>query len=182
MALPLRSNPPMSGRLPFHPAGAPPAAAPNPGPPGGLRLEVPADPAALAEVRRAVEAYAAQAGFDPKAVGDVGLCVNEAMANVIRHAYRGAGARPILITADYLPPAGGRAGGPADCEPARLRVTIRDWGSGLNPSSLPAREHDPCTPGGLGLICLRQLMDSVEFTPQPDGMLLTMTKNKSSKC
>jgi len=50
--------------------------------------------------------------------------------------------------------------------------------SDLNPSSLPARERDPCTPGGLGMVCLRQLMDSAEFTPQPDGMLLTMTKKR----
>jgi serine/threonine-protein kinase RsbW len=149
----------------------------NPGRPAGLRLEVPSDPAVLADVRRAVEGYAAQAGFDPKAVADVGLCVNEAMANIIRHAYRGAGSRPILITVDHRPPAGSSAGGP-NCEPARLTVTIRDWGSGINPSSLPARDHDPCTPGGLGMICLRQLMDSAEFTPQPDGMLLTMTKTK----
>lgn len=149
----------------------------------GLRLEVPSDPAVLAGVRRAVEAYTGQAGFDAKAVGDVGLCVNEAMANIIRHAYRGAGSRPILITADFLAaPAAGNRSDRTDYGPARLTVTIRDWGNGFNPSSLPARDRDPCTPGGLGLICLRQLMDSVEFTPQPDGMLLTMTKNKSSKC
>src|SRR5947208_16789380 len=67
----------------------------------GLLLEVPSDPAALAGVRRAVEAFAARAGFDSKAVGEIGLCVNEAMANVIRHAYRGTGSRPIQVTADY---------------------------------------------------------------------------------
>jgi serine/threonine-protein kinase RsbW len=152
----------------------------------GLRLEVPSDPAALAGVRRSIEAYATQAGFDAKAVADVGLCVNEAMANIIRHAYRGAVSRPILITADLLPAAAAAAAGTrtdrADCGPARLTVTIRDWGNGFNPSSLPARDRDPCTPGGLGLICLRQLMDTAVFTPQPDGMLLTMTKNKASKC
>jgi serine/threonine-protein kinase RsbW len=146
----------------------------------GLRLEVPSDPAVVAGVRREVEAYANKAGFDARAVEDVGLCVNEAMANIIRHAYRGAASRPILITADLLPAAAaaGTRSDRADCGPVRLTVTIRDWGNGFNPSSLPAREHDPCTPGGLGLICLRQLMDTAEFTPQPDGMLLTMTKTK----
>ena len=33
------------------------------------------------------------------AVGDVGLCVNEALANVMRHAYGGATDRPIVIRA-----------------------------------------------------------------------------------
>src|SRR3954471_6657412 len=108
------------------------SATPAPGRPAGLHLEVPSDPAALAGVRRAVEAFVARAGVDGKAVADVGLCVNEAMANVIRHAYRGTASRPIRVTADYGPTIERRAGGP-DCEPARLTVTIRDWGSGFNP-------------------------------------------------
>src|SRR2546423_1413225 len=88
-----RERPPVKGGV-----SAPPKA---PGRSRGLRLEVPSDPAARAGVRRAVGAFAAGAGFDSKAVGEVGLCVNEAMANVIRHAYRGTGSRPIRVTADY---------------------------------------------------------------------------------
>jgi len=33
-------------------------------------------------------------------------------------------------------------------------------------------------PGGLGMVCLRQLLDEVVFTPQPDGMLLTMVRKR----
>jgi anti-sigma regulatory factor (Ser/Thr protein kinase) len=172
----------MADRAPTNPAGRGIQV------PAPLRLEVTSDPAALAGVRRTVEAFARSAGFGSRATGDIGLCVNEALANVIRHAYRGRVDGPIVVTADCREGTGcsdggdgageHTGGGGADCGGPRLRVTIRDWGSGMNPSALLGREPDPQTPGGLGLVCLRQLMDSVEFAPQPDGMLLTMTKKK----
>ena len=137
--------------------------------PDRLVLNVTSDPANLAPVRRACEAFCRTHGLDDTATADVGLCVNEAMANVTRHAYGGATDRPVVVTAEPLAePAGNAAAG--------VRVTIRDWGSGVNPLSLPPRQRDPLQPGGLGLICLRQLVDVARFEPQPDGMLLVMEK------
>ena len=127
------------------------------------------DPANLAPVRRACEEFAARCGLGERAVGEVGLCVNEAMANVTRHAYRGAADRPVRVELDRL-------GGDCCCG---LRIALRDWGSGVDPSKLPPKDPDPMRPGGLGMICLGQLMDEVHFRPQPDGgMLLTMVKKK----
>jgi anti-sigma regulatory factor (Ser/Thr protein kinase) len=97
--------------------------------------------------------------------------VNEALANVIRHAYEGADGKPIRVLVEYC--AAEKDG------PGELRVTIRDWGNGVNPVELPAKPQDPLRPGGLGLVCLGKLMDDVAFAPQPDGgMLLTMVKRK----
>jgi anti-sigma regulatory factor (Ser/Thr protein kinase) len=137
--------------------------------PGGrLVLNVTSDPANLAPVRRACEAFCKSHGLSDAAVADVGLCVNEAMANVTRHAYGGAEDRPVTVTAEPL--TGGASG---------VKITIRDWGIGVNPLALPQRERDPMTPGGLGLVCLRQLVDEARFDPQPDGgMLLTIVKKK----
>ena len=102
-------------------------------------------------------------GLSAEGAADVGLAVNEAVANVIRHAYGGATDRPIVVR--------------GECEPTGgVRVTIRDWGTGVNPLAQPPRQRDPMEPGGLGLVCLRQLLDDVRFEPQPDGMLLTMEK------
>ena len=136
--------------------------------PAGIRLEVDSDPARLGEVRKEIEAFAAAAGFTERAVADLGLSVNEAMANVIRHAYSGAPDRPIVVTADL-----------DNCDTVQMRVKIRDWGNGVNPLDRPPPPFDPTRPGGLGLVCLKQLMDEVVFSPQPDGMLLTMMKRKS---
>jgi serine/threonine-protein kinase RsbW len=130
-----------------------------------LELNIQSHPANLAEARRAVEAFAGKYGFDEAATGDIGLVVNEALANVIRHAYRGVTDRPIIIRAEA-----------AD---DTLKISIRDWGNGVNPQDQPPREHDPLTPGGVGMICLRRLMDEVVFTRQPDGMLLSMTRRKN---
>ncbi len=136
-----------------------------------LVLNVTSDPANLAPVRRACEEFCARHGLDEAAVADVGLCVNEAMANVTRHAYGGATDKPVVVTVEAL--------GANHSEGVRL--TVRDWGTGVNPLSLPPKQRDPLQPGGLGLICLRQLVDEARFEPQPGGgMLLTMEKKK--KC
>ncbi len=127
-----------------------------------IALNVTSDPANLAAVRLAFEKFAEQCGFDAKSVGDIGLCINEAMANVTRHAYSGATDRPISLS--------GR------CSNSELRISIRDWGSGVNPLSLTTSRRDPTEPGGLGLICLRSLMDAVNYEPQADGMRLTLVK------
>lgn len=129
-----------------------------------LKLRIDSDPAKVASVRHEVEAYCQRIGLDDKACCNMGLCVNEALANVICHAYHGEAGRPIEVGLDV--------------KDGRLTITIRDWGSGENPIAKLNHKHDPMTPGGLGMVCLRQLMDEVVFTPQPDGMLLTM----SSRC
>ena len=124
------------------------------------------DPAEIADVRRAVESLAQSFGLDEKAVAEVGLCVNEALANVMRHAYGGATDRPIVVS--------------GYCQDASLVVTIRDWGNGVNPATLPPKPFNPLEPGGLGLICLRRMMSQVSYVPQPQdgggGMLLVMKK------
>jgi anti-sigma regulatory factor (Ser/Thr protein kinase) len=129
-----------------------------------IRLKITSDPANLASVRQSVESLGAENGFGQKACEEIGLCVNEALANVIRHAYAGATDRPIELIAEV-------AGG-------SMHVAIRDWGNGVNPLDLPPRPHNPLEPGGLGLLCLQKMMNHVRFTPQPDGMLLHMTRKK----
>ena len=139
-------------------------------PAGGLTVSamvsfektVTSDPANLAPVRKDVEAFLAGAGIADAGIANVGLCLNEAMANIIRHAYRGAEDRPIKVGAAV--------------ENGRVTITLRDWGNGRDPSTC-CGNNDPLTPGGLGLNCLRRLMDEVTFTPQPDGMLLTLSCN-----
>ena len=128
-----------------------------------LRLNVTSDPAHLAPVRRAVEAFCAACGFVNASICEVGLCVNEAMANITSHAYEGATDRPVLIGAHF--------------DNNTLELTLRDWGSGCDPSQVPTK-RDPLAPGGLGMVCLRKLMDDVSYEPQPDGMLLTLRKRR----
>ena len=129
-----------------------------------LELKINSDPANLAPVRNDVEQLARSAGFDEKAVGEIGLVLNEAMANVIRHAYKNREDQPILVSAKQ--------------QGDELIIEVRDWGIGVDPTHRMPKHKDPNTPGGLGLICMRQLMDEVEFHPQNDGMLLIMKRRR----
>jgi serine/threonine-protein kinase RsbW len=132
----------------------------------GLEVTLPSDPTRIAGVRKAVEELGARGGLDARSVCEMGLCVNEALANVIRHAYHGAHDRPIRVG--------------ADCRNGELVVTIRDWGDGVNPAALPPRPYDPLEPGGLGLICMQKMMTEVRYVPQGDGMLLVLKKRTTN--
>lgn len=132
---------------------------------GALFVKTTSDTSQLAVVRRQVEAFCQDGGFDERAVGEIGLCVNEAMANIIRHAYRGRAGEPIEVTASITD--------------GTLNVSLRDWGEGQPPGTLPTEKLDPMKPGGLGLICLGRLMDQVTFTPQPAGMLLELIRHRT---
>ena len=93
--------------------------------PRSLHLKVPSDPANLRTVRVEVEQFCASLGIDRQACGDVGLCVNEAMANIIRHAYNDARDKPIEVRAECT-------------NGDELVVTLRDWGAAVDPAALPA--------------------------------------------
>lgn len=129
--------------------------------PAQLRLRITSDPANLPEVRRELEGFCASCGIADPARGEIVLCVNEALANVTRHAYSGATDRPVHLDVTY--------------DRALLRICIRDWGIGRVPDDCPVA-RDPLRPGGVGMVCLRKWMDSISFDPQPDGMLLTMER------
>ena len=129
--------------------------------PDSLQLRVLSDPAFLAPVRRSVEKFCAECGFDATSAGEIGLVLNEAMANVTRHAYGGASDKPVEVEVKF--------------DGASLKIEVRDWGSGRKPPSEP--RHDPLTPGGVGIVCLKKMLDEFEFVPMPDGMLLTMKRS-----
>lgn len=130
-----------------------------------LDLRFDSNPVNVAAVRKSIEQFCETAGLDAPAREEVGLVVNEALANVIRHAYAGATDQPIKVLVER--------------EGQGVRISIRDWGNGVDPSQIDVPDHDPLVPGGLGLLCLRRLMDELEYKPQSDGMLLEMTRTTS---
>ncbi len=129
-----------------------------------MEMRIDSDPAALAPVRKAVETFAIQSGLSENDAYDVGLCLNEALANVMRHAYSGRTDRPIVVSAEF--------------EADTLSVSVRDWGNGIDPSTLFHPTYNPHEPGGVGLICLSALLDRMIYSPQPDGMLATLVKRR----
>ena len=131
-----------------------------------LTINLSTDPTLLGSARTAIEKLCATHKFAAKCCEEIGLVVNEALANVMRHAYAGVKDGPIQIDVAVMD--------------GELTIKMRDWGKGVNPDELapsPA-SIDPMKPGGLGLVCMRQMMDSVVFEPQQDGMLLIMKRKR----
>lgn len=126
-----------------------------------LHLRVLSNTAYLAPVRHSIESFCTASGFDAKSTGEIGLCVNEAMANIFRHAYGGAKDLPVEISAEF--------------DGTSVSIRLRDWGTGFLPPDEP--KHDPQTPGGIGMVCLKKLLDECTFTKLPDGMALNMKRS-----
>ncbi len=129
-----------------------------------LELKILSDPATLGQVRLDIENFAIKAGLAQDCAGRVVLAVDEALTNIIRHAYEYAKDQPIeiLMTA-------------SDNE---LEITIRDYGQNVHPSAIRSRDLDDVRPGGLGVHIMHECMDSVDFSPaaQGGGTILKLTK------
>jgi anti-sigma regulatory factor (Ser/Thr protein kinase) len=138
-----------------------------------MELKMTSHPSILRPARLALEEFGRQAGLPGEQADDLGLVLNEALANVIRHAYGGATDKPIVVTFDRR----------VEGDKEEIVVEIRDWAKPVDPAKLPdtkpiapGADLDVIKPGGLGLICMRKHMDAVHFAPQADGTLLTMIK------
>jgi serine/threonine-protein kinase RsbW len=114
--------------------------------------------------------YAAQTGRElglaEEEIYQLQLAVDEACANVVRHAYDGQGGHlELTIQA-------------ADDE---IQVIVRDWGEPFDPQAVPP--PDTAAPleerplGGLGLYLMKQVMDRVDYQFNgTNGNTLIMTK------
>ena len=103
----------------------------------------------LGAMRAFVCGRAAAHGFDEKVQGRIGLAVDEALANIIKHTY---GMDP-----------GGRIRVGVGWAAGELAVHIRDWGPKQDPRRFASRDLAEVRPGGLGLHYMRETMDLVEF-------------------
>jgi anti-sigma regulatory factor (Ser/Thr protein kinase) len=132
-----------------------------------VKITVSSNPSHIAMVRSAVESFGDHHGFTREQSERIGLAVNEAVANVIKHGYRGDVNQEIEITIQMFDD-GGRKG---------IKVVIRDHGLQVDPSSIKGRDLEKIRPGGLGVHIIKSVMDEVSYRCQPQGgMELTMIK------
>jgi anti-sigma regulatory factor (Ser/Thr protein kinase) len=135
-----------------------------------LKLELQSNPEALCLVRATVERAAEVLHFHDAEARAIVRSVDEALANVMRHAYRGRPGLPIEMTCHKLP------GGEQKSAQGGIEILLADKGIPLKPASLKGRPLDEIRPGGLGLHFIRQSMDEVEFTRKKGKNLLRMVK------
>lgn len=122
-----------------------------------VRLEMTSNPEALSLVRAALERATELLHFQGAQSRAIVRSVDEALANVIRHAYAGKSGLPIEITCNRLQVEG-------DGPPRTgLEIVVEDSGVALDPAKLKGRSLEEVRPGGLGLHFIRESMDLVEF-------------------
>jgi len=112
-------------------------------------------PRYLPIVRATISQLAAMVGWGEAESRAITMAVDEALANVIRHAYHGRADGQIELRC--------RAG---DDE---LQFRLRDTGDPPNPALICAREVGCDKIGGLGTHIIRDVMDTVSYESTEEG-------------
>jgi len=122
-----------------------------------VELIVPSDTTYLSKVRQAVLGVLSNGLFDAKKAGLIALAIDEAVANIMEHAYTSA-----------------REGDRKDIEivlkssATRFEVLIRDRGAAFDPRVVPdvnVKEHvKQGRKGGLGIFLMRKIMDEINYS------------------
>ena len=116
---------------------------------GEVAVRIVSDPKWLRLVRAVVEQSCLGFGACQESATAVVLAVNEAVSNVIRHAYEGDTTRPIRIACRR--------------EGEMIEVRICDHGIEAEFLSRELPPPDELRAGGRGLYMIRTLMDEIEY-------------------
>ena len=129
-----------------------------------LDREFPARAYELRGVRAALRTALDAQGIAPELRDRLVLAVDEACANVIRHAYGGECAQIIRLHLAR--------------EQDMLTFELRDQAPTVDPARLKTRDLSECRPGGLGVAFINALMDDWKLEPGQGGIgnILRMRK------
>ena len=127
-----------------------------------IKFAVPTDPRYLGVVRGAVGPLAALIGWDESECRAIVLAVDEALTNVIRHAYHN------------------RTDGVMELECREnadgLEIILLDKGDAPDRSKICTREIGCDQPGGLGTHIIKTVMDRVAYEETPEGNRFVASK------
>jgi serine/threonine-protein kinase RsbW len=105
---------------------------------------------------------------NPKDIFDVQLAVDEALTNIITHAYEGQNGGTITIRCKLT-------------APKEFIVQLRDTGIPFNPDSVPNPDVEALLEdrkiGGLGIYFIKRYVQTVKYRPNGKDNELTMTKS-----
>ena len=129
-----------------------------------VQIQFPADKKYLSLVGTVVQELCATIHRLPASASyNVELAVNEAVVNVITHAYHDDPTGKVQVTF-YMR---------ADA----LEIQIRDWGLSFDVSAIQAPDLDQPHESGYGVYLIRQLMDRASYQPKTaNGNLVTLVK------
>lgn len=115
-------------------------------------LEISSDLQQLHRAREFVRSFCSRLPvtvLDEEAVGALELAVDEAISNIMKHAYHGLGDRHIGLRAEAFP--------------GRIMVQLHDEGDPFDPATASPPEPDGSHESGAGLYILRRSVDEVTY-------------------
>lgn len=122
----------------------------------------------IRQVRKYVRKLASNVGFSEQQIFEIQLAINEAIANIIKHAYGGDADGKIEFAAQIN-------------NGSDLVIQIRDFGRKPERDKLRPRDLQKLAESGLGLFLIEQLMDHVEFDfSEETGTRLLLRKEQKA--
>ncbi len=120
-----------------------------------FNLRIPSRTDNLGVIREFISGIAKKFGFSADSISEIELAVDEACANVIKHAYNYDASKKIDIT--------------VETNSRKLTIIISDRGKGFDPDHVekPEERLKKHARGGLGIALIRKVMDEVSFDIHP---------------
>jgi len=129
------------------------------------RFELIASSEVLSPLRKELRQLFGETGWEKKDVEETLLAVDEALTNVIRHAYQGHPGKIVVVT---------------DVSPDKIEVVLEDRGKKFDPTQVPPPELPRHKPGGLGVHFIRTIMDQMIYDgTDPEVNRLRLIKHRT---
>jgi anti-sigma regulatory factor (Ser/Thr protein kinase) len=135
-----------------------------------LRLELPSNPEMLCVVRSAMMCLTEELGFPAGECRGLTRAIDEALANIICHAYDGRRGRPIHLLCRRTQ---ARTGGK---EKTGLEIVLIDRGAAADRKNMRGRSLEDIRPGGLGLHFIQAGVDVMQYRRQARKNRLRLVK------
>lgn len=133
------------------------------------RKTIPASTKNLSEARNFVAEYARKNGFDAQQISDIRLAVDEAITNIIKHAYNGEEDHTIEIELTF--------------KEDRLCVELFDTGATFSLKTFKQpnikEKIKQKKRGGMGVYLIHSLMDNVSYGRENEANKMVMCKYKA---
>lgn len=130
------------------------------------KIEFPSDPQLLSVMRRAVEEWGRLAGFREEQCRSLTLAVDEALSNIMRHAYAGRADQPIELLCRR--------------DDALVEFVLTDSGREADLTRVESRPPEELRAGGRGVHFIREIMDQVEYERLPGQNRLRLVKYRAA--
>jgi sigma-B regulation protein RsbU (phosphoserine phosphatase) len=121
-------------------------------------LDIKSDLNELARVREFAGSFCTRAAsefLDRSRIDLIELAVNEAVVNVIEHAYQNATDKPVRLEARRFP--------------GQIVFRLYDWGQPFDPAAVPPPAFDGSKDHGFGVYIIEQAVDQIEYTRDENG-------------